>query len=465
MTRLRLSSWGTVVISVILLCTACGGGSGGSGGSKTTITSVSVTPASTSVQPGAQQQFTATVSGTGNVPQTVTWSLSGNADGRNLGTITSSGLYTAAAIPPNPNTVTVKATSTLNTSKSGAASALIGSSPFQITGVTISPTTATVNTAAQQQFTATVQGTGSFSNAVSWLVDGDIGGNSLVGVISTTGLYSAPQTIPGFGSVTVTATSAVDTSLSGTAQVTVNQGPPIITQISPPTANAGDTIQIDGTGLGGVPGLTSTVIFPGPNEIQLVAVPYLSTSSPTQLNPVVPLSAVSGQAFVQVQALDGSVQTSNGAAFTRLPRVRIRAAQQDLSDGESVAFQSRILGSGTAESLTWTADVGSVSSTGVYTAPASVTSDSFVVVTACVQATQICDQERLGLHPFRIAPTGPIVALGKMLQLSGIQGSAMIAPTWRLNGPGSLTSSGDYTASSQLAGGGGVPVTATHGGA
>lgn len=456
-----------LAITAILFASACGGASGSSGGPPApTITSVSIGPPSTSVQPGAQQQFTATVSGTGKFPQTVTWSISGSSDDGNLGTITTSGLYTASANPPNPNAVTIKATSTLDASKSGTASVLVGSSPFQITGVTISPIAPTVKTATTQQFTSTVQGTGSFSTAVIWSVNGGPG-DSTVGTISFTGLYTAPQLVPGLGSVTVTAASAVDTSLSATAQVTIAQGPPVITQISPSTANATDSMQVIGTGFAGTfAGGTGTVTvyFPGPGGIQLAVLPDPSSSSVTQLSVVVPLSAVSGQVFVQVQAQDGSIQQSNRVAFTRLPRVRIRAAQQDLSEGESVAFQSRILGSGTAETLMWSADVGSVSNTGTYTAPGSVTSDSFVVVTACVQGTQICDQERLGLHPFRIAPTVPIVALGNVLQLSGVQGSAKIAPAWQLTGPGSLTPSGDYTASSQLANGGGIPVTATYSG-
>ena len=466
MCRLKWRFLNTLVSLLMLLCTACGGGSGssGSGGPPPTITSLSVTSPSTTVQPGAQLQFTATVSGTGNFSQSVTWSVSGSSDDGNLGTISSSGLYTASASPPNPNTVTIKATSAADATKSGTASVVVGSSPFQITGVTISPTTPTVKTAATQQFTATVQGTGSFSTAVTWLVDGGVGGDLTIGTISSTGLYSAPQTLPGPDTVTVTATSAVDTTLSATAQVSLIAGPPAIAQLSPSTANAADTIQINGTNLMGVPGSITTVFFPSPGGMQLAVLPRPDMSSPTQLNLVVPLSAMSGQVFVQVQEFGGPLQTSNNATFTRLPRVRIRAAQQDLSEGESVSFQSRILGSGTTETLTWTADVGSVSSSGTYTPPASVISDSFAVVTACVEGTQICDQQRLGLHPFRIVPTVPIVASGKSLQLSGIQGSATIAPAWQLNGPGELTSGGDYTASSLIAGAGGVPVTATHSG-
>jgi hypothetical protein len=459
---------GKLAVTSLLIGSACGGGGspGSSGPPSPTITSVSVNPPSANVQPGAGQQFTATVSGTGNFSNTVTWSVSGQSDDANLGTISGSGFYTAANNPPNPNTITVTATSGYDNSKFAGASVVIGSSPFQITGVTISPSSANLKTTQTQKFMATVQGTGSFSSAVNWSMADESSGNSVEGTISATGLYTAPEVVPS-GSVTVEVRSAVDSSIKAYAQISLTQNPPTITQLSPSTANASDSVEVIGTGFAGTFAAASgivTVIFPGPNGIQLAVLPDTSTSSLTQLFVVVPLSAVSGQVLVQVQAQDGSIKQSNAAAFTRLPRVRIRAAQRDLSAGESVSFQSRILGSGTTATLTWTVDVGSVSSDGTYTAPASVTSDSFAVVTACVQGTQICDQERLGLHPFRISPLVPIVSLGNSVQLSGIQGSATVTPTWQLNGPGSLLPSGDYTASSQLASGGGVPVAGTYNG-
>ena len=444
---------------LIISAMSCGGGPSG-GPPVPTVTSVSVIPASANVQAGTSQQFMASVFGTGDFPTTVRWSVSGNSDDGNLGTISSSGLYASSGIPPNPNTVTVKATSTFDPSKSGTATIVVGSAPFHITGIAISPTATSITTAQNQQFTATVQGTGSFSTAVNWFVDGFSGGNSLVGTISASGLYTPPGAVPTGGSVTVQVVSAVDSTISATAQVAITQGPPTITQLSPSSANASDSVQIMGSGFVD----TVTVIFPGPNGIQLAVLPNPNSSSPSQLNLVVPLSTVSGGVLVQVQSQGGIIQQSNSVTFTRLPRVRIRAAQRDLSAGESASFQSRILGTGTIEKLDWSADVGSITTDGIYTAPTNLTSDTFAEVTACIQSAQICDQERLGLHPFRINPAVPIVALGNTLQLSAIQGSATINPIWQLNGPGALSPAGLYTASSQLARGGGVPVTATYSG-
>ena len=77
--------------------------------------SVSVSPSSASVGSGKTQQFTATVTNASN--QAVTWSASG-------GTISSAGLFTAPTVSAD-QTVTVKATSVADTSKSTTATVTV----------------------------------------------------------------------------------------------------------------------------------------------------------------------------------------------------------------------------------------------------------------------------------------------------------------------------------------------------
>src|ERR1700760_3235325 len=78
-----------------------------------------------------------------------------------------------------------------------------GSPPPSPPSVTVSPATANVQEAAQQQFTATVMNTSDTN--VTWQVNGVTGGNATVGTISGTGLYTAPAVIPNPASVTITA--------------------------------------------------------------------------------------------------------------------------------------------------------------------------------------------------------------------------------------------------------------------
>jgi hypothetical protein len=86
-----------------------------------------------------------------------------------------------------------------------------------ITGVTVSPATATVSSGAAVYLRAAVQGTGDFDHRVNWSLSP---GNA--GSISPTGLFiSAPAFT---GPATVTATSVENSTFSGAAAITVSAG-------------------------------------------------------------------------------------------------------------------------------------------------------------------------------------------------------------------------------------------------
>lgn len=85
--------------------------------------------------------------------------------------------------------------------------------------VTISPMSASVTVNGIQQFTATVSNASNTS--VSWQVNDISGGNSSVGMISSSGLYQAPPAAPNPATVTIRAVSQADASKSGSATVTV----------------------------------------------------------------------------------------------------------------------------------------------------------------------------------------------------------------------------------------------------
>jgi hypothetical protein len=84
-----------------------------------TVTGVTVSPATVSVDQGGTQGFTATVNGTNNPAKTVTWTVTGG-----LSTIDIFGTLTVAANETAAN-LTVRATSTADTSKSGTATVTV----------------------------------------------------------------------------------------------------------------------------------------------------------------------------------------------------------------------------------------------------------------------------------------------------------------------------------------------------
>src|SRR3954469_17705533 len=92
------------------------------------------------------------------------------------------------------------------------------STPAAGVAITISPTTASIAGGATQSFTATV--TGSTNTAVTWQVNGENGGDAIIGTVSSTGLYTAPTVLPTTTTVTVTATSQADTTMVAAAVVT-----------------------------------------------------------------------------------------------------------------------------------------------------------------------------------------------------------------------------------------------------
>jgi serine protease len=74
-----------------------------------------------------------------------------------------------------------------------------------------------------ESFTASVANT--TNDAVVWQVNGIPGGNSTLGTISTTGVYTAPATVPSPSTVTVSAMAEADSTVSASSQVTVTAPP------------------------------------------------------------------------------------------------------------------------------------------------------------------------------------------------------------------------------------------------
>jgi hypothetical protein len=111
-----------------------------------------------------------------------------------------------------------------------------------ITSISVSCALNTVPVAQTSQCTPKVQGTGGFNSAVTWSINGVQGGNSMIGTVSSTGLYTAPATVPAQYTVNITATSDQDGTKSAFASVVV--AGTIATTTQTVTAAAGGTITL-----------------------------------------------------------------------------------------------------------------------------------------------------------------------------------------------------------------------------
>jgi len=183
-----------------------------------TVTGVTVSPATVSVQKGTTQPFVAVVTGTNSPAQTVTWAVSGGVTGTAIDT---DGELTVAA-GETAATLTVTATSTVNTSISGTATVTVTDAPVtpEVINVTVTPATASVEKGATHQFAANVSVQGGADQAVTWSVSGGVTGTS----IATDGTLTV-ATDETATTLTVTATSTADNTKTGTATVAVTDVP------------------------------------------------------------------------------------------------------------------------------------------------------------------------------------------------------------------------------------------------
>jgi hypothetical protein len=182
---------------------------------------VTVSPSSASVRVGHVQTFTATVTG---APNTVTWSVNDIAGGNGtVGTINSSGQFTAPPAVPSPSVVTVRAASTASPGSTGSSSVTVIPLPG-ITSVSPSPVPA-------GSFTLTVNGAGFIAGSV---ISFD-GGALATSFASSTTLTATGNAPTAKASVPVVVNTP-DGEVSNTAYVDVAAPLPVSITISPTSA-------------------------------------------------------------------------------------------------------------------------------------------------------------------------------------------------------------------------------------
>lgn len=201
-------------------------------------------PASTGTGSAAAVVATLTPVPNSNPNPTLTWGIAGSGcSGSSCGTIApattqfdtnnveaSSANYVAPAAAPTPNTVVITVTPTADPTKKAIATIAIQ----QGQGISISPGTTTL--AANHRVTFTAQVSATQNTNLNWSVNGISGGNASVGQICMPGStpcqafaggiasqvdFIAPGAIPSSNPVTITAASAANPAIQGSAQVTV----------------------------------------------------------------------------------------------------------------------------------------------------------------------------------------------------------------------------------------------------
>jgi hypothetical protein len=128
-------------------------------------------------------------------------------------------------------------------------------------GVRLTPLAVTAPAGSKVQFFANTYG-GLSPATVTWQVNGVTGGAAPTGTISVTGLYTAPNTVPGTPTVTITAVSVADVTKTASTVVTIVAA--VLDHVAVTPANA--AIAIGGDQL-----MTATAVYTDGSTLDVTA--------------------------------------------------------------------------------------------------------------------------------------------------------------------------------------------------
>jgi hypothetical protein len=202
-------------------------------------------------------------------------------------------------------------------------------------------------------------------------VNGQAGGDTQTGTISTTGLYAAPTTISQAQTFTITATHAADSSVTTTAKVTVDPWPVVKVVISPVSA----TIAADNTQefVATVSGNANTAV-----TWSVDGVNWGNTGTGTVSdNGLYTAPQAAGTHTITATSVADSSKSASASAD--VVSFAISPASANVVSNGTQQF-SVVMEGFSNLSVTWSVDgvtggngtVGTVSSTGLYTAPSTL---------------------------------------------------------------------------------------------
>lgn len=310
------------------------------------------------------------------------------------------------------------------------AGAMLAPAALQAQSIAISPGYTTVGVNGTVQYTATV--TGLTNTAVTWSVTGVTGGNSTYGTITTGGLYTAPAMIPTAG-ITISALGS-DNKTLGIVYVAVEPAGPPISAISPSPIPVGSyNITITGSGfvtgaMARTPGVDLSTTFV--NSTTLTVSGYQGTAGSLEfqvMNPGSLWGAGFNATFVAPQAISPGTAT-----------VKLSGTQQFTSTGATA----------------WTASAGTISTAGLYKAPATMPASSSVTVTATGPGGSAPATVTL-VKPQAISPTTASVKLDATEQFTSSGASSWTASA------GTISTAGLYTAPTTMPASSSATITAT----
>lgn len=243
-------------------------------------------------------------------------------------------------------------------------------------------------------------------NTVTWSVNGVPGGNSTYGSVSPTGLYQAPAVVPAMNAVTVQATSTADKTKFGTVTITITQPPVQLWSTSPTSVPVGAfTISLNGANFGAnsVVNFGSTAL--ATTLLSSTGLKATGTATAAQVGTKVSITVTNS-------GLGGTTSTAVNLSVTAASPVTVTVAPSSAAVAATATRQFSATVTGVANTaVTWNvngvasgnATVGTISTAGLYTAPAAVPNPASVTV----QATSVQSPSATGTATVTVQPPAP----------------------------------------------------------
>jgi hypothetical protein len=405
------------------------------------MVSIAVGPPSAILTTSQSQQFTGTVSGSGNTG--VSWSINPA-----VGIISSGGLYTAPATITSVQTVTVIATSQADPTKTATAAISLTPPPPSV-AITLGPANVSLTVSQIQQFAATI--TGSSNNGVVWTLSPPLG-------TIVNGLYTAPATITTAQRVILTATSLADSSKSASAAIDLTVLPPPVSVSLGPANTSLSATQTQQ--------FTATVTGSSNTSVSWSLSPQVGTIANGLYTAPATIATAQTVVVTATSAADPTKSASASIALTPTVSISLGPANTNLSATQTQQFTATVTGSAnTGVSWSLSPQVGSITN-GLYTAPPTIATAQTVVVTA----TSAADPTKTATASISLTPTVSISLGPANTSLSASQtqqftatvtGAGNTGVSWSLNPQvGAISNSGIYTAPAAITTAQNVAVTA-----
>jgi DNA-binding beta-propeller fold protein YncE len=324
-----------------------------------------------------------------------------------------------------------------------------------------------------QQFTASV--INASNTAVVWKVDGTLGGSSVLGTISQTGLYLPPAVVPS-QPVEVEAVSVANAKMQGVATVTLTAGVALTITPKSATVAANGTQQFAAT----VANASNTAVTWSVNTT-VGGNATVGTISPTGLY-TAPASfpGLSQVTITAVSVADAAQTATATVTLKQAVKVSVTPLAVNVNVGSTQAFTATVTGA--SDSVTWSvnqvpggnATVGTIDGNGVFTAPAQIPSPALEAITATSTAdrTQSATAAVTIVGPLTVT-VAPLTATLKANATQQFTATVVNARdpsvTWSVKAtaggssanPGAISATGLYTAPAAVTGPAQVTVTAT----